>query len=102
MQSWSDNQTSDRKDQVLMQNWVHVQSLLLSLSGKSDLSSTVVTDYSSGSVIVNANISPNPEEDPNKVLADVNKNAISLSSTNFKVLTTSSTVNGFPNPPSGE
>jgi hypothetical protein len=41
-----------------MQNWNDVQELLLSITGRPDLTYIVITNYTYGSVIVNLNLSP--------------------------------------------
>ncbi len=58
MKTWDDSASSDRKDQHLMQYWNEVQNILLSITGRSDLTSILITNYTYGSVIVDFNLSP--------------------------------------------
>jgi hypothetical protein len=95
MVSWSDNSSTDIKNQLVMQYWSFVQDLLLKITGRSDFSSILVTSYSYGSIIVSSTISPAPSENPNTVYDSVTSNVTSLSNSNFKVISASSTLNGY-------
>jgi hypothetical protein len=81
-----------------MQYWSYIQSLLLNISGRSDLSSIIVTNCTCGSVVVSSSISPAPNENPGTVYSGISSNVNSLSSSNFKVVSATSTANGFTPP----
>jgi hypothetical protein len=92
---WSDTLSPSTKNQLLMQNWLSIQSYLQTLTQQTGMEGLIIKSITIGSVLVNALVSQSPTQDPAALFNTINNNINTVSSPTIAVISSTITATGF-------